>query len=164
MKIRTAVISSILALALVALATYLLTAPRTGPGEDARTFTQVTQDPDEPSGSSSQASFDFEVVASEEARAQGLSGRTSVPPGYGMLFVFDAPERYGFWMKDMLVSIDIIWLADDGTILAIEENVSPSTYPTPFYPPQPVRLVLETRPGEAAAQGWSVGSRIPLPL
>jgi uncharacterized membrane protein (UPF0127 family) len=67
-------------------------------------------------------------------------------------------------MKDMFVSIDIIWLADDGTVLAIDESVSPSTYPTPFYPPQPVRLVLETRAGETRAQGWTVGTKIPLPL
>ena len=110
------------------------------------------------------SSFEFEVVASPEARAQGLSGRTEVPSGYGMLFVFDVADRYGFWMKDMFVPIDIIWLANDGTILAIEKNVSPATYPKPFYPPQPVRLVLETRPGEAEAQGWGIGTRLTLPL
>lgn len=115
------------------------------------------------SETSAEEAFRFEIVNTEATRMQGLSGRTDVPSGYGMLFVFDRADRYGFWMKDMHVPIDIIWLADDGTVLAIDEAVAPSTYPEPFYPPRPVRLVLETRAGEAKAQGWSVGTRMPLP-
>jgi hypothetical protein len=105
----------------------------------------------------------FEIADTPEERERGFSGRADVPGGYGLLFVFDRADRYGFWMKDMLVPIDIIWLQDDGTILGIEEAVSPDTYPTPFYPPEPVRFVLETRAGEARAQGWEVGTRIALP-
>jgi uncharacterized membrane protein (UPF0127 family) len=163
MKIRTAIISSILALALIGLAMYAFmgdgreaTAPEPEVNVQTKTVPQAT--------ALEASSFDFEVVASPDARAQGLSGRTDVPHGYGMLFVFDQPDRYGFWMKDMLVAIDIIWLASDGTIVGIEESVSPSTYPTPFYPSQPVKLVLETRAGEARAQGWGIGTRIALPL
>jgi uncharacterized membrane protein (UPF0127 family) len=107
--------------------------------------------------------FTFEVVDTEAAREQGLSGRASIPSNYGMLFVFPAKDRYGFWMKDMLVSIDILWLNEDGTILGIEESVSPSTYPTAFYPPEPVRYVLETQVGEWQRQGWSIGSVVPIP-
>lgn len=106
----------------------------------------------------------FEIVDTPAAREQGLSGRAYIPSGYGMLFVFDAPTRPGFWMKDMLVAIDIIWLRDDGTIIGIEANVSPDTYPQAFMPPEPVRLVLETRAGEAQARGWVPGTRIELPL
>jgi uncharacterized membrane protein (UPF0127 family) len=112
---------------------------------------------------SNKAPFTFELADTESKRTQGLSGRTELPAGYGMLFVFERAGRYGFWMKDMHVSIDIIWLTDDGVILDIEENVAPETYPTPFYPPVPVRYVLETREGEATAQGWRAGTRIALP-
>lgn len=108
--------------------------------------------------------FVFEIKDTPQGRQQGLSGRETVPPGYGMLFVFDRRDTYGFWMKDMRVPIDIIWLSDTGTVIGIEENVSPETYPSVFYAPQPVRLVLETRAGEARTKGWSVGSVIPLPL
>lgn len=156
MKIRTAIISIILALLVVGFVTYAFV----GDGREQESVPQthtVAQATDAPS-------FDFEVVASPEAREQGLSGRADVPHGYGMLFVFDQPGTYGFWMKDMLVPIDIIWLASDGTIVGIEDSVSPSTYPTPFFPTSPVRLVLETRAGEAQAQGWSVGTRLALPL
>jgi uncharacterized protein len=153
MRIRTAIISAILAIAIIAIALFFF----------MRNGTQPTEVRQEPPSRTLQA-LEFEVVASPEARAQGLSGRSEVPPGYGMLFVFDAPERYGFWMKDMLVSIDIIWLDNDGTIIGIEENVSPATYPKPFYPPRAVRLVLETKAGEARAQGWGVGTKLSLPL
>ena len=166
MSIKTAFISIVLALAIISTALFYFVSHREQEVEPS-VLTQVREEtvvserviPAEES-----PAFNFEIVASNAARAQGLSGRTEVPPAYGMLFVFDRADRYGFWMKDMLVSIDMIWLADDGTIIAIEKNVSPDTYPTPFYPPQPVRLVLETRPGESVAQGWEVGTKISLPL
>jgi uncharacterized membrane protein (UPF0127 family) len=107
--------------------------------------------------------FTFEVVDTEAAREQGLGGRDTIPSNYGMLFVFPQSGDYGFWMKDMLVSIDILWLDEDGTILGIEEAVSPLTYPDTFYPPKPVRYVLETKPEEARAQGWNIGSTVPIP-
>lgn len=108
--------------------------------------------------------IEFEIVTTSAERARGLGGRTEIPEDYGMLFVFPDEGTYGFWMKDMLVSIDILWLTDDGTVLGIEANVSPATYPASFYPPIPVRYVLEMAAGEAAHRGLSVGSRIALPI
>lgn len=155
MNIKIAATSIVLAIAVIIIALFVYV--RTTTPEEAGTFVSI------PVETPSEETFRFEIVDTPIKHAQGLSGRTEVPPGYGMLFVFDRADRYGFWMKDMHVSIDIIWLADDGTVLAIDEAVSPETYPTSFYPPRPVRLVLETRAGEARAQGWSVGSRIALP-
>ena len=123
---------------------------------------QETQEPTKVSTTTS--GIQFEVVNSPELHEKGLSGRESIPQNYGMLFVFPTPDQYGFWMKGMLTSIDIIWLSDNGTILGIEDTVSPNTYPQGFYPPESVIYVLETRAGEARRQRWEVGSRIPLPL
>lgn len=110
------------------------------------------------------AGFTFDVVTDSAAQARGLGGRPDVPHGYGMLFVFPKDDFYGFWMKDMLVPIDMIWLSDNGTVLKVDADVAPSTYPYVFYPPQAVRYVLETRANEAAMQGWTVGTKIALPL
>ncbi len=110
-----------------------------------------------------QNAMTFEIADTPLKQEQGLSGRAVIPDNYGMLFVFAEPDRYGFWMHEMLTSIDILWLADDGTILGLEENVSPDTYPESFYPPEPVRYVLETRAGYAGERGWSVGSVVDLP-
>lgn len=108
-------------------------------------------------------SMHYEIVTTLAQQEKGLGGRKTIPDNYGMLFVFPQKDRYGFWMKDMLVPIDIIWLADDGTITKIDANVDPSTYPTPYYPPVPVQYVLETRAGFASVKGWQVGTQIPLP-
>lgn len=105
----------------------------------------------------------FEIVKTQAAQERGLGGRADVPENYGMLFVFSEAKPVGFWMKDMLVPIDIIWLSDTGTILGIEDSISPNTYPKIVYPPQPVKLVLETRAGEARRRGWAVGTQVSLP-
>ncbi|MEK7602088.1 MAG: DUF192 domain-containing protein [Patescibacteria group bacterium] len=107
--------------------------------------------------------FQYEIAKTDSEKERGLSGRPYIQDNYGMLFVFDTPGNYGFWMKDMLVSIDIIWLSDNGTILGINPSVTPATYPNVFYPPSPVRYVLETRTDYAHDAGWVVGSRVTLP-
>ena len=135
------------------------TAPQPLSEPVASTTEQIIQEEE----SEPQPAFQFELRTTEAEHAQGLSGRESVPENYGMLFVFQKPGNYGFWMKDMRIPIDILWLADDGTILGVEEAVSPDTYPNPFYPPSPVRYVLETKVWESHRQGWEVGDRISLP-
>lgn len=107
----------------------------------------------------------IEVADTPKARERGLAGREKVPEDYGMLFVFDEEGRHGFWMKDMRVPLDIFWLTLDGHVLAVEENIAPSTYPSVFYPPKPVQYVLETTANFAKVHGIGVGSVFsPLPF
>lgn len=110
-----------------------------------------------------QVAFTWEIVTTSTEQARGLSGRNDIPQNYGMLFVFENKDSYGFWMKDMLTSIDMIWLSDTGIILGITENVAPESFPQAYYPPEPVRYVLETKVGEADRQGWIVGTDLELP-
>ncbi len=105
----------------------------------------------------------FEIARTFEEQSRGLSGRADIPHQYGMLFVFPEPQLVSFWMKDMLVPIDVLWLSDDGTVLGIEDSVSPDSFPATYKPPVPVRLVLEMRAGEARLLGITKGSRIELP-
>lgn len=104
----------------------------------------------------------IEVADTPEKRVQGLSGRTVVEDDYGMLFVFDIDSQAGFWMKDMHVPIDIMWIANDGTIVHIEHSLSPDTYPEIFTPPYPARYVLETRAGYARNHEWHHGTKLDL--
>lgn len=159
MRIPVAILSIIIALVLVALVSSVFLKNRL-----ASTAVRAVEAEQETLTVTSEEGFAFEIVASTEARLRGLSGRADVPPNYGMLFVFPEANRYGFWMKDMLVPIDIVWLRADGTVVGIDAHVSPDTFPTPFYAPEPVTRVLEVRAGEAAAQGWVVGSVIDLPV
>ncbi|HFC10970.1 MAG TPA: DUF192 domain-containing protein [Candidatus Kaiserbacteria bacterium] len=109
-------------------------------------------------------SMRFEIATTTSAQERGLGGRINIPNNYGMLFVFKTPKKYGFWMKDMKVPIDIIWLSDKGVILGVEKSVSPKTYPHVFYPPKSVRYVLETRSGETTERGWSKGDVVQMPI
>ncbi len=98
-----------------------------------------------------------EVVGTPEEKARGLGGRDGLPPNEGMLFVFDSDARYRFWMKDMLFSIDILWLSDDGRVVDMRENVSPETYPAVFTPNAPARYVLELPAGFAKSNNVKIG-------
>lgn len=104
----------------------------------------------------------IELADTPEKRVQGLSGRKVVEDDYGMLFMFDTEGRSGFWMKDMHVPIDIIWIATDGTIVYIEHSLSPDTYPAIVTPPTPARYVLETRAGYARDHDWQQGTKLDL--
>lgn len=87
----------------------------------------------------------FSVTVADEPHEwrQGLSGTPSLPDQTGMLFVFDTEDRYGMWMRDMNYALDILWIDNTFTVVHIEENVTPDTYPRVFTSPQPARFVLE---------------------
>jgi uncharacterized membrane protein (UPF0127 family) len=99
-----------------------------------------------------------EVVDTDALRAQGLSGHAPLAPDEGMLFVFDADGIYPFWMKDMLFSIDILWLDARGKVVHIEKNISPDTYPASFTPDSPARYVLEVPAGFADQHDIQIGA------
>ena len=89
-----------------------------------------------------------DVVYTPETRAQGLSGRESLAENAGMLFVFDNPSDYSFWMKDMNFSIDIIWIDEDMKITYIKKNATPESYPEGFSPKEKTsKYVLEVFSG-----------------
>jgi len=103
-------------------------------------------------------SLSIEVAATAEAREQGLGGRASIPGDYGMLFTFPEDGLYGFWMKGMLVPIDIFWLDDKGQVVSMATRVATSSYPSVFYPAAPARYVLETVAGFSEAHGIATGT------
>jgi uncharacterized membrane protein (UPF0127 family) len=67
-----------------------------------------------------------EIASTESSRAKGLSGRTSLPDNHGMLFLFDNADRHKFWMKDMLIPLDFIWIRE-GLVVQTHQNVQPPT-------------------------------------
>lgn len=103
-------------------------------------------------------SLKIDYATTTAARERGLGGRASIPSDYGMLFVFAKDDRYGFWMKDTLVSLDIFWLDAQGHVVYIAPDVATSSYPNVFYPTTPARYVLETAAGFARAHGVTTGT------
>jgi len=98
-----------------------------------------------------------DVADSPSERTQGLSGRASLRPGSGLLFIFDEAAIHGIWMKDMYFAIDIVWVADNMQVVHIEQNVTPDTYPTVFKPKSPARYVVEVPAGFVAEEGIKMG-------
>ncbi|MBX4198550.1 DUF192 domain-containing protein [Candidatus Parcubacteria bacterium] len=86
----------------------------------------------------------LELADTAEERTLGLSGRTSLPQDTGLLFIFEEAGRWGFWMKDMHFSIDIIWLDENYKVVGLKENAKPESYPETFMPQAPAKYVLET--------------------
>ncbi len=103
-------------------------------------------------------SLRIEYATTPESRERGLGGRTEIQDDYGMLFVFPKNDYYGFWMKDMLMPLDIFWLDAQGHVVSMALDVATSTYPNVFYPSIPAQYVLETAAGFAREHSIATGT------
>jgi uncharacterized protein len=107
-------------------------------------------------------SLRIEYATTPAEREKGLSGRKDIPDNYGMLFVFPQSDRYGFWMKETLIPLDIFWINDKGQVVSIAADVATSSYPSVFYPSEPAMYVLETKSGFAREHGIRNGELLRL--
>ena len=98
-----------------------------------------------------------------DSQSKGLSIKDSLNEKEGMLFIFESPQKYSFWMKDMKFPIDIIWINSTGKIVHIEKNLSPCylLLPCPSYAPNNDSLyVLEVVSNFTNKFGVSVGDSV----
>ena len=102
-------------------------------------------------------SLKVKVADTQSLRELGLGNRDTLGKADGMLFIFDTPGMYGFWMKDMKFDLDIIWIDQTGKVIGFEKNVSKNSYPKISYPPNEVRYVLEMNTGSIEKWGIKVG-------
>ena len=77
-----------------------------------------------------------------------------------MLFIFPKDGIYGFWMKDMAFSLDIILIGADKKVAGIAPDISPQTYPEVFLPPHEIKYVLELNSGGAKDYGIATGTKL----
>ena len=101
------------------------------------------------------AEFSLEIAASDRERQLGYMFREEVPDHEGMLFLFDAAERHGIWMKNCRVSLDIIWLDADFRVVEIAASALPCPADGPCRSMLPMRVsryVLEVAGGRAAEE------------
>lgn len=99
--------------------------------------------------------FNVEIVNTPEARAQGLMEREYLNPDNGMLFIFDTEDKYYFWMKNTLISLDIIWLDKNKKVMFIKHNAQPCKADPceTFGPNEKAKYVLEINSGLAKEVG-----------
>lgn len=101
-------------------------------------------------------------------RSKGLSGVESLGENKGMLFVFDKENQSApFWMKGMVIAIDIIWI-NDGKVSQITSNIQPPQPGTKdqdlqlYSPDDPYDYVLEVTAGFSQKKGINVGDTVDL--
>jgi uncharacterized membrane protein (UPF0127 family) len=104
---------------------------------------------------------DLEVAATPAARQQGLMYRSALADGHGMLFVFDDDAVRGFWMKNTLIPLDMLFIARDGRIVGIHPNATPLSTAA-ISVGVPSRYVIEVPGGWAARRGLAVGDQVEL--
>ena len=109
--------------------------------------------------SSSQYRFEVEVADDSSERSEGLMYRTDLADNAGMLFMYQETRPVDFWMKNTLLSLDSVFVREDGTIARIAENTAPMS--EDLIPSgEPVRAVLEVKAGTMRQLGVTVGDRL----
>ena len=102
--------------------------------------------------------FVVEVVDTPELRATGLMNRFSLQPDHGMLFVFEAPQPLGFWMKNTYIPLSIAFVDAQGTIINIED-MRPQDEATHWSKGNAV-YALEMKQGWFVGKGIVAGARV----
>ena len=106
-----------------------------------------------------QAGFSVEVADEPRERSLGLMNRPSMPRGAGMLFVYDAPQRATFWMRNTLIPLDMIFAGPDGVVTHVHENAIPLDETT-IDGGRGVQFVLEINGGLAGPLGIAPGTQL----
>jgi uncharacterized protein len=103
--------------------------------------------------------FHIEMVTSGSEMEKGLMNRTELAEDSGMLFVWPDVEQRAFWMKDTLIPLDMIFIAEDGTIHHIHHMAKPLDL-TKITSERPSKAVLEINGGLSDILGIVEGDRI----
>ncbi len=101
-----------------------------------------------------------QVAKTDAQRTTGLSGRACIGADQGMLFEFDNPGLYPFWMKDMKFPIDMVWINANHTVVTVDPAVLPSSYPSNFVSSAPAQYVLELQAGRARTLNITPGTNL----
>ncbi len=102
--------------------------------------------------------IEVQIASTPPQQATGLMHRTEMPQYEGMLFVFPEPKQQCFWMKNTLIPLTAAFVADDGTVVNLED-MQPQTTQS-HCSAKPVRFVLEVNQGWFAKKGLKAGTRL----
>lgn len=111
-------------------------------------------------------SFVVEVASDDFSRGLGLMGRTHLPEGTGMLFVWDDNAPRWFWMKNTLIPLDIIYFRNEPELgYAVLDSwataVPCKADPCPPYPSKgAAQYVVELPARSVERYGWKEGARL----
>lgn len=99
-----------------------------------------------------------EVARTPEQRERGLMDRARLDADAGMIFVFEESARHGFWMKNTLLALDMLFIGDDGRVVAVVERQPLSLEVTDGGLNS--RYVLEVNRGWTRQHGVKAGDKV----
>lgn len=105
------------------------------------------------------ARFNVEIADTNRARAIGLMNRASMPISEGMLFVYPRPQPLSFWMRNTLISLDMLFVDPTGTVTKIHHDAVPLDE-TPIPGGDGLTHVLEINGGLARMMGIQEGAQM----
>jgi hypothetical protein len=103
----------------------------------------------------------LEVAATPAAHERGLMYRASLADGHGMLFTFPEESDHGFWMKNTMIPLDMLFIGGDGRIVGIHPDAVPLSEAI-ITVGHPSRWVIEVPGGFAKRRGIAVGDHVEL--
>lgn len=106
--------------------------------------------------------FELTIVNTPKEMEIGLSEMSSLPQNKGMLFLFKVPDYYSFWMRNMKIPIDIIYINKDKivTIFSKVKAPLPSESPIIYRPDEPSNKVLEINAGLSEKYNFKKGDKV----
>ncbi len=108
--------------------------------------------------------FDAELAIAPAERVKGLSGRDSLPPQTGMLFIFETGEATAFWMRGMRFPLDFVWISKDCAVADITHHApapeNDSTDLPTYESAAQAAYNFEINAGEAEKYGIEVGDPV----
>jgi len=109
----------------------------------------------------------LEVADNETERAEGLMNVTDLGRHEGMLFKYQEEDLRGFWMKNTLIPLDMIFVDKNGRIINIEEaHPEPNTSDenlTIYRSEAPAKYVIETNSSFTERKNIEEGDRVEIP-
>ncbi len=103
----------------------------------------------------------IEVAENDHDRQRGLMYRTRMGEDRGMIFTFAGKDDHTFWMHNTCISLDMLFIDDDGLIVGIEES-TPTMSDDTFSVGCPSKYVLELNAGWTRAHGVTAGQKVKL--
>ena len=103
--------------------------------------------------------FEIEIADQPEERTIGLMNRSQLDPRGGMLFVFDRPQIIQMWMKNTLISLDMVFIDASGSVVDVAERTVPHSLAV-VASRQKASFVLELAGGMASFIGLKPGDTL----
>jgi hypothetical protein len=104
--------------------------------------------------------IDAEVADTPEERRVGLMNREYLAPDKGMLFIFENSSVRQFWMKNTLISLDIIFISEQMEIVKIHTNTIPNNTRIKYSSEEPIKYAIEVNAGFTNTSSIKEGDKI----